>query len=274
MKKILFGLCISVLGACLPAFAASLEKAEMLNQHGLIKESSIELIDVLFDASVSEDTKAKSYYLLGEIAFSDNRIAVALSTWRKLVKEYPNSEEAILVKDRIDELAEVVGEIKEESIKNAVAASYLRHANFWSKRKSEIFKIDSSWIPNVEAAVKWYDRIIKEFPDSTASRLAYQGKMRTILGWEEPGKYGSSHGIKKDYLQYIPILEAVFNDFEKEHPNAPSLQAFRYQIAQAHWGAKDFNKTREWLNLIIEKSGDKDTFYKDLANRRLLKVEY
>jgi len=45
-------------------------------------------------------------------------------------------------------------------------------------------------------------------------------------------------------------------------------------IAQLYWKARDWEKTREWLNIIIEKAGNGDSFYRDLAQRRLLKVEY
>ena len=254
-------------------YAASYEKAVMFSEHGLTKESKTELINVLFSNSPDSE-KAKAYYLLGSIAFSENKISVALNSWRDLVKKYPKSKEATLVQDRITELAEIVGEIEKESIENAVAQSYIRHGDFWSRGKDYKFTIDSSWIPHVEAATKWYDKVIAEFPNSTASRVAYEEKMRTLLGWEESGRYGSKYGIEKSFLQYMPSLLETFNAYEKEHPNASSLQAFRYQIAQAYWGNKDWAKTREWLNLIIEKSGESDSFYKDAAQRRLQKIEY
>lgn len=255
------------------SFAASIEKAGMLNQHGLTKEAKAELIDIIF-SKASDSSKAQAYYLLGNMAFEENKITVALDSWRDLTKKYPNSEQAKLVKDRINELAEIVGESAKESIENAVALSYLRHGDFWSKRKSEIFTIDSSWIPKVETAIKWYDKVISEFPNSAASRIAYQDKMRTLLGWEDPGRYGNKHGIEESFDKYMPLLLETFAAFEKEHPNASTLQAFRYQIAQAYWSNKNWVKTREWLNLIIKESGEGDSFYKDTAQRRLKKVEY
>jgi len=255
------------------SLAASIDKAGMLNQHGLTKEAKAELIDVIF-SKAGNASKAQAYYLLGSIAFEENKITVALDSWRELSKKYPNSRQAKLVKDRINELAEIVGESAKESIENAVALSYLRHGDFWSKRKNEIFTIDSSWIPKVEAAIKWYDKVITEFPKSAASRIAYQDKMRTLLGWEDPGRYGSKHGIEKSFDKYMPLLLETFASFEKEHPTASTLQAFRYQIAQAYWSNKNWEKTREWLNLIIKESGEGDSFYKDLAERRLKKVEY
>ena len=134
--------------------------------------------------------------------------------------------------------------------------------------------IDSSWIPKVEAALNWYDRTISEFPNSAASRLAYKGKMKTLLGWKEPGKYGSPQGIKGDFSKYMPMLLATFMEYKKANPTDPSLQAFRYQIAQTYWSAKDWKNTRKWLNEIIERSEGKEGFYHSLANLRLKKIEY
>lgn len=255
------------------SFAASVEKASMLNQHGLTQEAKSELIEVIFSESADAD-KAQAYYLLGSIAFDEDKVSVALDAWRELVEKYPSAAQAEIVKDRISELAEIVGESARESIDNAIALSYLRHGDFWSDDKDSIFTIDTSWIPKVEAAIKWYDKVILEFPESTASRVAYQDKLRTLLGWKESGRYGNSFGVRESFEKYMPQLLETFASFEKEHPTASTLQAFRYQIAQAYWRDKDWSKTREWLNLIIMKSGEDDSFYKDLAERRLEKVEY
>ena len=89
------------------SFAASIEKAIMLNQHGLIKEAKVELIDIVFSNS-GDSSKAQAYYLLGSIAFEDNRIAAALDSWRELSNRYPNSEHAKIIKDRLNELAQIV----------------------------------------------------------------------------------------------------------------------------------------------------------------------
>ena len=134
--------------------------------------------------------------------------------------------------------------------------------------------IDSSWIPNVEAANKWYDKVIQEYPNSIASKVAYEGKLKTIIGWQEGGREGETHGLKRDFLKYMPLLLSTFSAFETEHPDASTLQSFRYQIAQAYWLHSDWDKTREWLKLLIEKSGTNDSFYKDVAIRRLEKIEY
>ena len=93
--------------------------------------------------------------------------------------------------------------------------------------------------------------------------------MRTLLGWKDPGSYGSEHGVEGSFNKYMPLLLETFDAFETEHPNASTLQAFRYQIAQAYWSNKDWVKTREWLNLVIKESGESDSFYKDRKSTRL-----
>lgn len=261
------------LSACSDTDPASVKKATMFSEHGLKAEARIELINVIFSKSQNQD-KSKAYYLLGGLAFDENRISIALKSWRELAEKYPNSQEAGIVKDRIDELAEIVGESTKESIENAIALSYLRHGDFWSKDKDRMFIIDSSWIPKVETALKWYDKVIIEFPKTNASKIAYQDKMRALLGWKETGRYGDSYGVKKSFPKYMPQLLETFSAFEIEHPKATILQAFRYQIAQAYWKNKNWVETKKWLHLIIEKSGDRDSFYKDTAQRRLKKIEY
>jgi len=255
------------------AIGASFEKAVMLNQHGLVSESKLELINIIF-SKASDSNKAKAYYLLGSLAFEGNKMNVSLDTWKELMRLYPNSNEAQLVRDNIKDLGEIVSDLGKESIKNAVAQIYLRNADFWSKDKDDIFRIDSSWISEIEASIKWYDRVIKEFPNSKASRIAYEDKMRTLLGWKELGRDGNSYGIRYRFNLYMPQLLDTFYAFENEFPEAAALQSFRYQIAQAYWKHKDWDETKQWLNLIIEKAGNGESFYKDLAVRRLKKVEY
>jgi len=271
MKKSIIVLILSII--CSTAFSASLEKAKLLSDHGLVKEAKLELIDVVFSKQ-SDKNKSAAYYELGNISFGNNQISPALKTWTVLVKKYPNSKEAKLVKSKLEQLSEIVGESSKENIDNAVAASYLRHANFWSSERDSKFIIDSSWIPKVETAVKWYDKVITEFPNSVASRIAYEEKIRTLIGWKERGKYGSSFGTKENFEKYMPQVLSTFSEFEKSFPKAPTLQAFRYQIAQTYWGVKDWDKTRLWLNTVVEKAGKSGGFYKDTAERRLQKVEY
>jgi tetratricopeptide (TPR) repeat protein len=253
--------------------AASTDKAQLLNEHGLRTEAKAELIDVI-SGSTSDSEKAFAYYLLGSIAFDERRVGSALNAWSTLVSTFPTSQYAQIVSDRLQELSQIVGEAGSEVLDNVVAQSYLQHADFWSAGKDTRFTIDSSWIPNVEAANDWYDKVIAEFPGTPAAERAYVGKLRTILGWKSPGQYGTVHGVEGDFHLYMPLLLTTFESYIGEFPNASTAQAFRYQIAQAYWAEKNWDKTREWLNLIIQEDNGSMGFYMDLAQRRLQKVEY
>ena len=278
------------------AIGASLEKAKMFRQHGLVSEAKKELIEVIFSRQNAKN-KGEAYYILGTMAFEQNNISAALETWTRLIADFPNSDQAKLVKDRIKQLSEIVGEESRTVVENAIAQSYLRHADFWSEEdRHKKFMIDSSYIPNVEVAIAWYDKVIQEFPQTDASRRAYEGKMLTLIGrmansmkqatgavrqMERESDFlahGSLQDIAKEshldiFKAYMPRLLSTFSMFEKDHPNASSLQAFRYQIAQRYWMHENLDMTTKWLKLIVEKSGEEHTFYRDLAERRLKRLE-
>jgi hypothetical protein len=251
-----------------PKLSAAYRKVLLLNQHGLEELAKAELIDIVMGKAAAQE-KAKALYLLGSIAFGERRIGAALSTWRDLVAEYPDSPEAIDVKDRIAQLAEMVGENAKESTDNAVAESYLRHANFWSEGRDTIFSIDTSWIPQVESAVRWYDKVIHEFPKSTASRIAHEQRLFTLLGWKDRRYDSIRFGLEASFDKYMPIVQEALLALEQEHPNASAIQAFRFQIAQAYWAKNDKDNATLWLNKILAAAGDRDTFYSHLAKERL-----
>ncbi len=267
-------LAMSVLLIAGVAQSQSYEKALMLEEHGLRVEAKRELIEVIFAEQQPNTKKAQALYLLGSISIDESRIEAGLSRWRELQSRYPNSEVANQVANRADELAVLVGESAKSVVNNAVASSYLRHGDFWSRGKVSVLTIDNSWIPKVEPAIKWYDLVIAEFPSTPAARIAFESKMKTLYGWEEPGRYGSKHGSFKDPAHYMPLLVQCFEEYLSAFPSANYQQAFRYQIAQGFWRNKDWENTRLWLNKIIQGEPSGKSFYVDLAQLRLKKVKY
>jgi len=257
------------------AHAQSFQKAEMLYQNGLLAEAQKELIDVVFGTGAATTSdKPKALNLLASIAVEKNNFRAALDAWNRLIRDFPKSPEAANAKARIPILSTVLGQVADEAVNDAAARVYLRAGEFWSKGKDRTFNIDASWIQEEDAAVFWYDKAISEFSNTAAARIAYEEKMRTLIGWKDPGRDGERHGAKRS-LEYLPILESTFRDYEKAFPKSAAAQAFRYQIAQAYWSSRNWSKTREWLSEIVEKDkGSGDSFYKDLAERRLKKVEF
>lgn len=257
---------------------ASIEKAILLKVHGLNDDAKRELINLIFDDDFEKKNKARAYYLLGEIAFDENKIQTATKTWGYIVAEYPNSDEALMVKERMDELSKVTLAVYTESVESddySVAKLYLKNADFWSKDKDDRWIIDPSWIPKVEFALKWYDKVISEFPKSEAARVAYIGKIQTLLGWKEYD--GAAYGIRADIFKYIGSLVDTFRSFERDFPNDITLQSCRFQIGQAyfHQGVVSrvkptisMGEAKKWFDEVMANSGEKDTFYRQISEER------
>ena len=101
------------------AIGASLDKAKMLRRHGLVSDAKKELIEVIFNTQ-NDKNKAEAYYILGTVAFEENDISAALDTWTQLVKDFSESDQANLVKDKINQLTEIVGETSHTVVENAI----------------------------------------------------------------------------------------------------------------------------------------------------------
>ncbi|HLM80331.1 MAG TPA: hypothetical protein VK302_06830 [Terriglobales bacterium] len=267
--------CVTVYVGFLTSCASSAQSVDLAKdyyQHGLNEKAKETLIVVLHGASTAPASKATALYFLGQISFDEGRINVALADWKSLVHEYPQTSEAKEISGRLKQLNEIVGKFSDANITSAVARSYLSNGDFWSKSDRK-FMIDASWLPHVEMAIDWYDRVIKEFPGSDAAELAYERKLFAVIGGKELGE-DSTYGLRANYSKYMPQLLETFSNFETAFPNNSSLQGFRYQVAQAYWGHRDWANTRLWLQKVIENSNGQATFYTETAKARLQKVEY
>ncbi|MCX6174226.1 MAG: outer membrane protein assembly factor BamD [Ignavibacteriales bacterium] len=250
----------------------NIELAKSYHTHKLIQKAKEEFILVLH-TSKTPDSKAETLYWLGNISFEESSYSTAFEDWKKLVSDYPTSKYAIEIKGRLEQLKDVMQQVSEENITSSIARSYLRNSDFWSKAESKIL-IDGSWLPSVELAVDWYDRVIKEFPGTNAAEEAYKQKLFTLFGWEKTRQSGEDYGLKKDFEKYMPQILQTFQEYETNFPESYMLQGFRYQIAQGYWQEKDWNKTKEWLQKVIDSSKGLTTFYSETAKARLKKVEY
>ncbi len=251
----------------------SLSLALEYMNHNLTQNALVEFILVLNSKQSNGNEKAEALYYLGQISFEQQKYSVAMKDWMRLISEFPETNRAKEINDRLVQLRDVFSKLTDENVNSVVAQSYLNNGNFWSE-SDEKFSIDTSWLPNVELANHWYDKVITEFPNTSAAEIAFKHKLFALFGWEEPGKYGSKYGLKESFSDYLPIILRVFSEFEKKFPTSSYLQAFRYQIAQAYWKQKDWKNTRDWLNMIIENSEGKEAFYTELAKYRLKKLEY
>lgn len=255
------------------AMTQNISIAKDFYEHNL-KEKALEEFILLYNSpNASPDIRSEALYYMGQITFEGGRFSTALNDWKKLIETFPASIKAIEIKDRLSQLNEVFSKSVDENISSSVAKSYIENGDFWSK-SDNTFSIDGSWLPDVELAIEWYDKVILEFPNTYAAELAFKRKLFTILGWRELGEYGNSFGVQSDIKKYLPILLQTFVAFETSFPESSFLQGFRYQIAQVYWRNKDWSNATFWLNKIIDKSKGQPSFYSETAKARLNKIRY
>jgi|ERR1700731_3894166 len=266
--------CINLTVCSVSCRGQAIELARDYYKHGVAEKAKEILIAAIHDRNVSAASKAEALYVLGQISFEQNRYSVAFDDWEQLIKAYPQTPQAKEISDRLTQLREVISKSAENQLSSAVASSYLHNGDFWS-HSSQIFTIDSSWLPDVEMSIFWYDKLIKEFP--AEAEVGYRRKMFSLLGWRNDGS--DRGGVKADFVKYMPQLVDTFAKFEKDFPNSSSLQPFRFQIAQAYWLAEAGTRTeakagyereaRLWFAKIIEASHGVETFYTRCAKDRL-----
>ena len=256
--------------------AAKLSAIEIANdfyRHNFTDKAKEKFLDIYHNPLSSDKEKAQALYLVGQITFEEGNYTVAIDDWQILISKFPDSKETKEISKRISQLREIISQSTEGTFSNAVAMSYLNNGDFWSNAERK-FLIDSSWMPNLEIALEWYDKILEEFPKSPAAEIAYQRKLFALFGWTESGDDGRSFGLKANFAKYMPRILKTFGYYEKDFPKSSFLQGFRYQISQAYWIHEDWQNTRKWLKKVIAAGGDEKTFYTETAKARLKKIEY
>ena len=242
--------------------------AEDLYRHGLNDDASRVFLTILHEDGRSSGDRSEALYFLGDISFDRGDVNVALADWVRLVEEFPASERANEIADRLDQLQEVAGDFLDASASSAVARSYQGHGDFWSNSPDR-FVIDVSWLPRVEMAVEWYERLIAEFPGTPSAEQAHRQKVMTLLGWEEPGRYGSSYGARDSMDKYMPQARAAFREFERLFPTSRYLDGLRFQIGQRYWFDDDRAAAEPWFKEIVDAAEGRRSFYSQLASTRL-----
>jgi tetratricopeptide (TPR) repeat protein len=245
----------------------SVELAKDYYKHGVADKAKDILISTAHDKSATPASKAEALYVLGQISFEQNHYSVALDDWQRLIKTYPQSIQAKEISDRLTQLKDVMSKSSDEELSSAVASSYLHNGDFWSHSK-RIYTIDSSYLPEVEMSIFWYDKLIKEFPSE--AEVGYQRKLFALLGWGDTASQEKT-GARADFPKYIPQLIETFSRFEKDFPDNSSLQPFRLMIAQQYWyaGPTYTVQAKGWFTKIVDASNGVETFYTRCAKERL-----
>lgn len=145
--------------------SAKLEKAVALNEHGHTEAARLELISLIYGPASSlmlgNDERATALHMLGEVSLKDDKLSGTLAAWGALVDEYPDSQLAESVQEKIAEI-EVDFSRSLADLESSVEASrYFRIADMWlEETEYEAPYIDTSYIPDEDAAVDWFNLTI------------------------------------------------------------------------------------------------------------------
>jgi len=228
---------------------------------------------IYHSAESTDDEKARALYIVGQIIFEEGDYSLALSDWEILISRYPESEYAKQVATIYSQISDIVTYDSDKNSITLIARAYLQNGDFWSNANRE-FIIDSSWMPSVEISLKWYDKVLKEFPNTPSAELAYRRKLFTLLGSSDIDDNREEFGVKANFKKYMPIVVKTFSKFKKDFPKSAYMQGFRYQIAQAYWAEGNTKKAKIWLERIVSNGKGKDTFYTETARARLKNLKF
>ena len=244
----------------------------MQEEHGLREDAKRTLIEVVFD-SRNPSARASALYLLGAIALDEGNIEVAKQRWEQVRKDYPESAEAKKVAQQEEAIALLAGASSYRSAENPLASLYLRFGDQWSQGRATTLTPDFDDLPKVEAAVEWYDLVVRDFPNSAAARIAMESKMLTLLGWQDESVPSRRHGLAYDYQKYMPRLIAAFEEYVGTFPEASARHAFRFLIGQAFYNALEFDQARTWFQGVVESDPSQRSLFGHLARLRLLQLK-
>ena len=252
---------------------SALDIANDYYRHNFNEIAKEKFLSIYHSTDSSADEKAKALYIIGQIIFEEGDYSLALSDWELLISKFPDSEYAKQIATIYLQISDIVTFDSSKNSITLVARAYLQNGDFWSNANRE-FIIDSSWMPSVEIALKWYNKVLKEFSNTPSAEVAYRRKLFTLLGSSNPDDNQKKSGLKEDFKKYIPIVLQTFSNFKKDFPESAYMQGFRYQIAQAYWSEGDTKNSKIWLRKIIQNGGGKDTFYTETAKARLKNLKF
>ncbi len=252
---------------------SALDIANDYYRHNFNETAKEKFLSIYHGTDSTEDEKAKALYIVGQIVYEEGDYSLALEDWELLIAKFPDSKYAKQVATLYSQISDIVTFDSDKSKISLIARAYLQNGDFWSNADRE-FIIDSSWMPSVEIALKWYDKVLKEFSNTSSAEVAYRRKLFALLGSSNPDENQRSFGLKEDFNKYMPIVVKTFIAFKKDFPKSAYMQGFRYQIAQAYWAEGNTKKAKIWLQRIITNGNGKETFYTETAKARLKNLKF
>ena len=184
-----------------------------LMENGVFDAAKVEFIKIIHLYAENEYQDDARYYL-GEIAFKQGKISVALNQWKKLKKEYPQSSYLSDIALKIELASKLLAEQEEQTFKDIKVKKLFENARFFLD-KAPILTIDTSYLNDTDLAIEWYQRIVEKYPDSEhAARAVYNIMLLQALD-----------------------METAYKELEKKFPESPWLKPAAFAIGQKYWSS-------------------------------------
>ncbi len=249
-------------------------------RHGFNEEARLELINLVYGPNSwlnQQGQRADALYLLGEISLEDDDLSGTIAVWDALIDEYPTSKLAIQVQEQIDGIRRDFNRRLVDLESSIEANRYLEIADEWlAAAEIPAPIIDISYIPGGEATFDWFNLIIERFPGTSHAELAYERMIenRTTAYRSVVNDFSTLSPESLIRMQAIAsngaqVSEEIFDDMQENFLDSDRLQRLRFLIGQAYWIGEDLEEAGNWFSKVIEEDSDANTYYRDLAFRRL-----
>ena len=182
---------------------SALDMANDYYRHNFNETAKEKFLSIYHSADSSDDEKAEALYIIGQIVYEEGNYSLALEDWELLIAKFPESKYAKQVATLYSQISDIVTFDSDKSKISLIARAYLQNGDFWSNADRE-FIIDSSWMPGVEIALKWYNKVLKEFPNTPSAEVAYRRKLFALLGSSNPDDNQRLFGLKDRYCLMDP----------------------------------------------------------------------
>lgn len=268
-----------------------------LMENGVYDAAKIEFVKIIHTYAKNEYQDDARYYL-GEIAFKENQLEVALHQWERLRKEYPQSPYVKDIIQKITLASELLAKEERTKIEDISIRKLFENAEFLLQRHCSALSVDMSYLPSDLMAEEWYDKVIEKYPNSPYAPEALYRKILIAYGWGEKsiGGYKQAEGwgliyhmlyddatevAKAGVKVSLAEMAVYISTLEQKYPNSYWLIHANFIVGQAHWLASTYfpdsetnlemkEKAIKHFQRVIELTKDDEfSFYRQTAQIRL-----
>lgn len=264
-----------------------------LMENGVYDAAKIEFVKIIHIYGENEYQDDACYYL-GEIAFKENQLEVALHQWERLRTEYPKSSYIENVVQKINLASELLAKEEKARIEDLSIRALFDNAEFLLNGHCSVLSIDTSYLPSELMAKEWYRKIVEKYPDSQYAPKALFRQILIAYGWGEEGigRYSEPQGYGLIYHRYyagateeakmgikasLEEMGLLLTELEEKYPDSYWLMPASFTVGQAHWITYKYTpdlsskeEVKKYFQKVLELTeGNEFSLHRQIAKARL-----